>query len=143
MGEAGAQWNNVPDYTEGGIRYGRGFMYGTASSAAYGPGGSPAGQPTLGGASLGNTCSPTFVGLPVPVFNTLYNPQPIGCKNDGFVTDFAWGYRLRVSMDYNNVLNSGVTVTRACSGCTTWKACRWTRRSTRTARPWAWACGST
>ena len=63
----------------------------------------PEGQPTLGGASLGIACSPTFVGLPVPVFNTLYNPQPIGCKNDGFVTDFAWGYRLRVSMDYNNV----------------------------------------
>ena len=34
VGEAGAQWNNVPDYTEGGIRYGRGFMYGTASGAA-------------------------------------------------------------------------------------------------------------
>jgi hypothetical protein len=111
VGEAGAQWNNVPDYTEGGIRYGRGFMYGTASSAGYGPGGSPAGQPTLGGASLGNTCSPTFVGLPVPFANSLYNPHPIGCKNDGFVTDFAWGYRLRVSMDYNNVLNSGITVT--------------------------------
>ena len=89
----------------------RGFMYGTASSAATVRAAASGGQPTLGGASLGNTCSPTFVGLPVPVFNTLYNPQPIGCKNDGFVTDFAWGYRLRVSMDYNNVLNSGVTVT--------------------------------
>jgi hypothetical protein len=111
VGEAGAQWNNVPDYTEGGVRYGRGFMYGTGSSADYGPGGSPSGQPTLGGASLGNLCSPTFVGLPVPVPNTLYNPHPIGCKNDGYVTDFAWGYRLRLSMDYNNVLNSGVTVT--------------------------------
>jgi hypothetical protein len=111
VGEAGAQWNNVPDYTKGGIRYGRGFMYGTGSSEAYGPGGSPAGQPTLGGASLGNLCSPTFVGLPVPVTNTLYNPHPIGCKNDGYVTDFAWGYRLRLSMDYNNVLNTGVTLT--------------------------------
>ena len=85
-------------------------MYGTGSSVDYGPGGSPAGQPTLGGASLGNLCSPTFVGLPVPVANTLYNPHPIGCKNDGYVTDFAWGYRLRLSMDYNNVFNTGVTV---------------------------------
>ena len=27
------------------------------------------------------------------------------------MTDVAWGYRLRVSADYNNVMNSGVTVT--------------------------------
>jgi Protein of unknown function (DUF1302) len=110
VGEVGAQSNNVPDYTEGGIRYGRGFMYGTGSSSAYGPGGSPAGQPTLGAASQGNLCSPTFVGLPVSVANSLYNPHPIGCKNDGYITDFAWGYRLRVSMDYNSVFNTGVTV---------------------------------
>ncbi len=111
VGEIGGQWNDVPDYTKGGVRYGRGFMYGTGSSPAYGPGGPPAGQPTLGGASQGNLCSPTFVGLPVPVFNTLYNPHPEGCRNDGYITDMAWGYRLRVSMGYNNVLNSGVTVT--------------------------------
>src|SRR5690606_24429680 len=111
VGEVGGQWNNVPDYTKGGVRYGRGFMYGTGSGPGYGPSSEPAGQPTLGVASLGNVCSPTFVGLPVPVFNTLYNPHPEGCKNDGYVTDMAWGYRLRVSMDYNNVMNSGVTVT--------------------------------
>jgi len=111
VGEVGGQWNNVPDYTKGGVRYGRGFMYGTGSGPGYGPSTEPAGQPTLGVASLGDVCSPTFVGLPVPVFNTLYNPHPEGCKNDGYVTDMAWGYRLRVSMDYNNVMNSGVTVT--------------------------------
>jgi hypothetical protein len=111
IGEAGMQWNNVPDYTEGGVRYGRGFMYGTGSGQGYGPGGSPSGQPALGPASLGNMCSPTFVGAPVPIANTLYNPQPIGCKNDGYVTDFAWGYRVRASADYNNVFNTGVTVT--------------------------------
>jgi hypothetical protein len=111
VGEVGAQWNDIPDYTKGGIRYGRGFMFGTGSGPDYGPGGSPAGQPTLGGASLGNLCSPTFVGLPVPLANTLYNAQPNGCRNDGFVTDVAWGYRLRVSADYNNVRDSGVTIT--------------------------------
>jgi hypothetical protein len=63
-------------------------MFGTASGPDYGPGGEPAGQPTLGGASLGNFCSPTFVGLPVPLANTLYNPQPNGCRNDGFFRDF-------------------------------------------------------
>jgi hypothetical protein len=111
VGEIGSQWNNVPDYTKGGIRYGRGFMFGTASGPDYGPGGFPEGQPGAGAASRGDLCSPTFVGAPVPVPNTLYNPQPDGCRNDGFVTDVAWGYRLRVSADYNNVMDSGVTVT--------------------------------
>jgi hypothetical protein len=111
IGEVGSQWNNVPDYSKGGIRYGRGFMYGTGSTPEYGPGGAPSGQPTLGPAGLGDTCSPTFVGVPVPLYNTLYNPSPIGCKNDGYITDTAWGYRLRVSMDYLNVFNSGIAVT--------------------------------
>jgi hypothetical protein len=111
VGEIGSQWNNVPDYTKGGIRYGRGFMFGTASGPDYGPGGFPEGQPGLGAASQGNFCSPTFTGVPVPVPNSLYNPQPDGCTNDGFVTDVAWGYRLRLSADYNNVMDSGVTVT--------------------------------
>ena len=112
VGEIGSQWNNVPDYTKGGIRYGRGFMFGTGSGAGYGADpNSPEGQPGLGANSQGNMCSPTLVGAPVPIANPLYNPQPNGCRNDGYVTDVAWGYRLRVSMDYNNVMNSGVTVT--------------------------------
>ena len=110
VGEIGGQWNNIPDYTKGGIRYGRGFMYGTGSGPEYAPGGFPQGQPTIPLID-GNWCSPTLVGSPVPVANTSFNPHPIGCKNDGYITDMAWGYRLRVSMDYNNVLNSGVTVT--------------------------------
>ena len=111
IGEVGVQTNNVPDYTEGGVRYGRGFMYGTGSGAGYGVSSDPSGQPALGVASQGNMCSPTFAGLPVPIPNSLYNPSPNGCRNDGYVTDLAWGYRLRASMDYNNVFNSGVTVT--------------------------------
>jgi hypothetical protein len=104
IGEIGAQWNNVPDYTAGSVRYGRAFAWGYGSSPAYATGPS---APTAG-----TTCSPTFAGLPVPVpAGTLYNPSPRGCKNDGYVTDFAWGYRLRVSMDYNNVFNTGVTMT--------------------------------
>jgi hypothetical protein len=111
VGEIGAQWNNIPDYTEGGIRYGRGFMYGTGSGPEYGPGGFASGQPTLPAASQGNFCEPVFVGVPVPAANAFYNPHPIGCKNDGFVTDMAWGYRLRISADYLNAFNSGITVT--------------------------------
>ncbi|HWJ07533.1 MAG TPA: DUF1302 domain-containing protein [Steroidobacteraceae bacterium] len=112
VGEAGTQWNNIPDYTEGGVRYGRGFMFGTGSGPGYDVGGGPSGQPVLGAYSAGNTCTPMFAGAPpVPLANSLYNPHPIGCKNDGYVTDSAWGYRLRVSADYNNVFNTGVTVT--------------------------------
>jgi len=111
VGEIGGQWNSLPDYTKGGRRYGRGFMYGVGSGPDYGPGGSVQGQPSLPGILNGNWCSPTYVGAPVPLPNTSYNPHPIGCKNDGFITDMAWGYRLRVSMDYNNVFNSGVTMT--------------------------------
>jgi hypothetical protein len=110
VGEVGGQWNNIPDYTKGGIRYGRGFMYGTGSGPEYAPGGFPQGQ-TIIPLLNGNWCSPTLVGSPVPVPNTGFNPHPIGCKNDGYITDLAWGYRLRVSMDYNNVFNSGVTWT--------------------------------
>jgi len=115
VGEIGSQWNNVPDYTKGGIRYGRGFMYGTGSSPDYGPptADNPEGRPNLGAAlgPYGDTCSPTFSGLPLPTPNGFYNPQPDGCRNDGYVTDVAWGYRLRLSADYNNVMDSGVTVT--------------------------------
>ncbi|MGB5103684.1 MAG: DUF1302 domain-containing protein [Steroidobacteraceae bacterium] len=111
IGEVGAQWNNVPDYTKGGVRYGRGFMFGTGSNPEFGPGGAPHGQPLLGTLSQGDHCSPTYVGIPTPTFNSQYNPHPEGCRNDGYITDMAWGYRLRVSADYNNVMNTGVTVT--------------------------------
>ncbi|MGB7904199.1 MAG: DUF1302 domain-containing protein [Steroidobacteraceae bacterium] len=112
VGEIGSQWNNVPDYTKGGIRYGRGFMFGTASGPDYAlDPTSPSGLDDLAFATAGDFCSPTYSGLPVPAANRFYNAQPNGCRNDGFVTDVAWGYRLRVSADYNNVMDSGVTVT--------------------------------
>jgi hypothetical protein len=47
----------------------------------------------------------------VPLANPFYNPHPEGCRNDGYITDFSWGYRVRLSMDYNNVFDSGVTIT--------------------------------
>jgi hypothetical protein len=111
VGEVGGQWNDIEDYTKGGIRYGRGFMFGTASTPELTNAGTPNGNPTILGLVAGNTCSPTAVGLPVPFANPFYNAQPNGCRNDGFITDLAWGYRLRVSADYNNVRNSGVTIT--------------------------------
>ena len=52
IGEVGAQWNNVPDYTDGSVRYGRAFAWGYGSSPAYAtnvtgvaPSHRPAGRP--------------------------------------------------------------------------------------------------
>jgi hypothetical protein len=116
IGEVGAQWNNVPDYTKGGLRYGRGFMFGSGSSPTYldpvnDPVNHPEGQPGFGYYSQGDLCNPLLGNAPVPLPNANYNASPLGCKNDGYVTDFAWGYRLRVSADYSNVFGSGVTAT--------------------------------
>ena len=33
-----------------------------------------------------------------------------GCQDEGYTTDFAWGYRLQGELTYRNVLGSGVTV---------------------------------
>lgn len=32
-----------------------------------------------------------------------------GCRDKGYATDFSWGYRLRLELTYNNILNAGVT----------------------------------
>ena len=99
VGEVGMQWNDVPDHKQDNVRYGRGFMWGFSSTPAW-----DATLPMLGG----STCNAAFAGTALATF---YNPSTRGCKNDGYVTDSAWGYRLRVSADYLNVLNSGVTMT--------------------------------
>lgn len=39
------------------------------------------------------------------------NSQPQGCQADGFFTPTAWGVRLRMSLDYLNVFDSGWKVT--------------------------------
>jgi hypothetical protein len=102
VAEVGMQSNNVPDYTKGAVRYGRNSVFGFGSNpdlAAQIP------------ASAGNTCTPTFAAAPVPVANNFYNAQPMGCKNNGYVTDFSWGYRLRANADYFGLFGSGVTMT--------------------------------
>jgi hypothetical protein len=108
IGEIGMQLNDLPDYKKvDSLRFGRGFMYGTGSHPIFA-------QQAVSAITAGNLCSTTFAGLPTPVPSTgttLYNPSPLGCRNDGYITDAAWGYRLRVSADYLNVLESGVTVT--------------------------------
>jgi hypothetical protein len=105
VGEVGFQWNNVPDYKKtGSIRYGRNSVYGFADGPWM------AQQlPPIPGLS---TCDASLLTNPaLAPLKGLYNSSPKGCKNNGFVTDFAWGYRLRVNADYYNVFGSGITVT--------------------------------
>ena len=96
-----------------GLRYGRGFVFGIAQDPSYG---------AVNNAVAG--------GCPA-----LNSPNQPGCADDGFMTSFAWGYRLRGQLDYYNFMNSGVTVSPSLA----WLAgrpgaFRWTDSSTADAR---------
>lgn len=80
IGEVGLQWNDL-DLSNGDLRYGRAFIFGPGRHETYGP----------------DACA-------------LGNINKEGCKNDGYVTRFAWGYRLRGELTYNNVGGSGITI---------------------------------
>jgi hypothetical protein len=84
-GEVGFSWAGGLDPN---LRYGRTFVFGVAQHPSFGP---------LNNAVAGGC----------PPLNPANQP---GCENGGFVTPFAWGYRLRGQLDYNNFMNSGVTV---------------------------------
>jgi hypothetical protein len=86
-GEIGYQHVNVPDASTG-VRYGRSFVFGIATSPAFGP-------------------LATAVAGGCPILNT---PNQPGCENDGFVTKNSWGYRLRGQLTYANPFNVGVAV---------------------------------
>jgi hypothetical protein len=84
-GEVAGSW--ASGFTPG-LRYGRTFVFGIAQDPSYGP---------VNNAVAG--------GCPA-----LNSPNQPGCVADGFMTDFAWGYRLRGQLDYYNFMNSGITV---------------------------------
>ncbi len=82
VAEIGADWIGSLDDEQ---RYGR--------SSAFGIGEFGTVQSLAGPA----TCS-TVLPAPFPSANT----QPQYCTDDGFVTDFSWGYRVRASLDYSD-----------------------------------------
>lgn len=84
IGEVGFQWNDL-DLGSNDLRYNRGFVFGPGPDARY---------DALDGANCG-----------------LRNINREGCSNDGYVTRFAWGYRLRGELTYNNVGGSGIAIT--------------------------------
>lgn len=85
VGEAGLSWTGGLD---GSLRYGRGYVFGIARSPSYGP----FNEVVAGGCPL------------------LNSPNQPGCAPDGFTSAFAWGYRLRVQLNYANVGGSGITI---------------------------------
>ena len=87
IAEAAFQWNNIPTSTgaNGQPRFGRAFIFGNALT------------PTL------NRCDPAT--------GTSWNRQADGCSNQGFVDDFAWGYRIKASLDYAGIFDTSWTVT--------------------------------
>lgn len=87
--EVGATW---VDDMDGNINYGRNGTFGigdfdTFDSAIF-PG-------------VEISCN-DHAGL-LALAGTLPNTQARNCTNDGFIDDFAWGYRVRASMDYDDV----------------------------------------
>lgn len=77
LGEVGFEWNNVPDYKK-------------AGNPRFGRGGPAARSPSITGS---DPCTDTAAGH--------------WCKNDGFVTDFSWGYRLRGQLTYSSLFGTG------------------------------------
>jgi len=93
INEVGANWvHGLPGYDE--ARYGRSGTFGIG--------------PTLvnaGPAGIVDICGPaaTSIGQNPANLNTAY------CENEGFTTDFSWGYRTRLVWDYLNAF-SGINL---------------------------------
>ncbi len=77
VAEVGADWiGNLADERD--MRYGRSSTFGIGDFGVLEPG--------------GVTCAT----------NTTANSQPKNCTDEGYVTDFSWGYRIRASLDYSD-----------------------------------------
>lgn len=92
VAEAAWQWNDLDISNKDGSehRYNRGFMFGAGPNAAYGSAASLCGTP----------------------FNAQTAARNNGGCDDagGYTTNFAWGYRARLQLQYNNVILNGLTV---------------------------------
>lgn len=96
VGEVGFEWNDIEDSKKAGaLRYGRtvGLAPFIDSSGAL--------RNDVGAALAGVNCL-TGAGIRTKQDKTW-------CGRDGFVTDFSWGYRLRTSLTYSQILGSSWT----------------------------------
>lgn len=100
--EVGAVWLDGMDDS---INYGRSSAYGANTFEPF-----QSQLPPLPGL-------PPITGAPISCNNHPYaplgvvpNPNPEYCEDEGFTTDFSWGYRLRASAVYNNAI-AGINLT--------------------------------
>lgn len=92
IGEAGANWvHDLPGFDEG--RFGRSGTYGIGPTLVD----TPFGQLDLCGSDA------------VLIGRTPLNSNTAYCENEGFTTDFSWGYRTRLVWDYLDAF-SGVNL---------------------------------
>ena len=100
--EVGAVWLGDMDDA---VNYGRSAAYGVNTFEPFNSQLQPLpGLPPITGAPISCNSHPyQALGL-VPNTNASY------CEDEGFTTDFSWGYRLRVSAEYNNAF-AGINLT--------------------------------
>lgn len=101
-GEIGFQHADVPADTSDGVRYGRGYVFGTANAASYNLGAYTSLPGALGG--LGNLLTQNGT---CPILNAV---GQAGCESQGFVTPWSIGYRLRSQLAYTNVWGTSLTL---------------------------------
>lgn len=98
VAEAGFQWNNVPENNLTNIRYGRGFIFGSGQASTL------AGRTTTGAAAALGTSQ-------CPAVGAVFGVNDSGCENSGYVTDYAWGYKMRASLDYSQIFGTSWSMT--------------------------------
>ena len=79
IAEAGFQWADISDSNGSNKRYGRAFGWGAGAHTTYG----------LAGGGVSKALA-----------------SNAGSKNDGYMTDFAWGYRVNASLNYPGFLGT-------------------------------------
>ena len=98
VSEIGFDWiGSLPDVEEGGVRFERSPAFGTYFDGTV--------QVPVLGTPIAATCN-NFVS---PLGASHPNINPDNCTSDGYLTDFAWGYRMRASLEYPDVF-AGVTL---------------------------------
>jgi hypothetical protein len=88
VAEAGAQWTDLPSS----YRFNRAFLFGVGTHPTV----------TTGAATDNTTC--TNVGK-------VEGTQDTGCRNEGYSSDFSWGYRLKASLDYPQFMGTNWVAT--------------------------------
>ncbi|EED33145.1 type V secretory pathway, adhesin AidA [gamma proteobacterium NOR5-3] len=100
--EVGAVWLGGMDDN---VNYGRSAAYGANTFDPFASNLPPLpGLPPITGAPI--SCN----SHPYQPLGVVANPTAEYCEDEGFTTDFSWGYRLRVAANYNNAF-AGINLT--------------------------------